>query len=193
MIGGSISFSYKESKPSSDSESTTTSLGVQPGYGLFVIDNLCVGASAGFNLGKSVLPPGVVGLGITVNSRSFSPGPFVRYYVPITSKLYALGHASYNWQWYRTKTTYVSPTGTGPHDPLLAPIIDKRKMNSWTLGAGISYFLNPNIALEAILSYSHDVDKDNDSPDNSNRSLFTRKTDGLGLSVGLQIFLRKSE
>ena len=193
MIGGSISLSRTESNQSSGNKSSLTSFGVQPGYGLFLIDNLCVGASVGLDWNKAKDDPAISQDGVIIKSRSLSAGPFVRYYVPIHDKLYAFAHASYNWQRFRTETTYTNSLGANPAGPIIPPIVSKTTLNTLALGAGVSYFLNPNIALEAAVSYSREVFKDPDPESNTNVTARQRNTDGLALSLGFQIFLRKSE
>ena len=184
MVGGSISFSHKTSNSPTGIKSTSTAFDVQPGYALFLIDNLCVGAAIGYNFSKSHADPYVNQYGVSARSRSVSAGPFVRYYIPLSSKLYALAHASYDRNWSRSKTDYIN-------SGLPQNVVTKQRINSWTLGAGLSYFLNPNIALEGILSYSGSRSKSDTTPDNYLEA--DRNADGLGLSIGLQIFLRKSE
>jgi opacity protein-like surface antigen len=180
MVGGSISFSHKSSNSPTGIKSTSTAFDVRPSYGLFLVKNLCVGAAVGYNFGKADEDLTVGQYSLSTRYRSISVGPFVRYYIPITSKLYALAHASYDRNWSRNKGNYP-----------VQNVVTKERANSWTLGAGLSYFLNPHIALEGILSYSGRRSKNDTTPENV--TFAHRNADGLGLSIGLQIFLRKSE
>jgi len=179
MIGGSISLSHQDSKPSDGSQHKSTSFNVQPSYGFFVIDNLAVGVIGGFDLDKS---ESEATYSSTTKSRSISAGPFARYYVPFNSKLYAFGQGSYAWKWSRSEAKYSNPA-------IPNTIVEKERTNSWALGAGLSYFLNPDIALEASVSYTHDRSK----TDEPSEYVTIHKVDGLSFGIGFQIFFRKAD
>jgi opacity protein-like surface antigen len=148
-----------------------------------VINNLSVGVTAALDLDKSESEATPGQYAQSSKSRSITAGPFVRYYVPLNSKLYVFGQVSYGWRWTKTESNYTNPS-------LPTTAVDKTKTSSWGLGAGLSYFINPNIALEASLNYAHDRLKDGDA---DNGYMTTQKTGGFSLGIGFQIFLRKAQ
>jgi opacity protein-like surface antigen len=182
MIGGSISGSYQKATPTYGDAERTTSIDLRPNYGLFVINNLCVGIGAGFGFSKVVRETQGYTPEATDKTTTLSVGPFVRYYVPITQKLYAFADASYGWNWVHFDSNHRDNSlGQGA--------MTKERTSTWGLGAGISYFMTPNAALELGLGYTHDHRKETetDFPPASND-----KTGTLGLSIGFNIFLRKA-
>src|SRR5688572_25994028 len=101
-IGGSASISYTESKAGSGNNKSTT-FELQPAYGLFVIDNLCVGASIQATHRRSSGSQKFNNQELNNTDRSIGIGPFVRYYMPVNSKVYAFAHAGYALQWSKNE------------------------------------------------------------------------------------------
>lgn len=110
------------------------------------------------NAGYFVIDNLAIGTSLSVadfgGGTSFGFGPFVRYYFTSLGKAKVFGNAGF---------TYNSFGGGG---------------NSTSVGAaaGLAYFLNQSIALEAALGYTNNT---------------TAKTSNIGLNVGFQIHFKK--
>jgi outer membrane autotransporter protein len=176
-IGGSFSLSRTKTEYPNNSEYTSNSFSLQPSYGYFFLDNFCVGAVLNFSNSNSTSNPNNTSVDSKSTSRSFGLGPFVRYYIPISDKFYAFGQLSYvrNWDKYEDWNTNL------PNNKSI------NKFVSYDLGlaAGISYFLNPHVALDLALGYTHTKDSDRDP------SAENYKANRIGLDAGIRVFLRK--
>jgi opacity protein-like surface antigen len=182
-IGGSISIYHDKTEYNTDprftnasSEYSETAISFAPGYGYFVANNFCVGLnlSAGVELVKSTLSNGSEG---ESNLRNLGLGPFVRYYLPLNSKLYGYGAAGYNWLWHRGDSDSYSP-----YDNSWSSSKIKSNASNYNVGLGLSYFINPNTAVEGGLQFTHINESDSENATNT-----------LALNIGFRIFLRKSE
>lgn len=125
MLGGNANFS--SARPNVSGAKSTTTIGLNPNVGYFLINNLAVGASLGLTSYSSA------GLSAT----QFAIGPFVRYYVVDLgpkAKLFGQGQFGYGSLKFEDED---AETNVG-----------------WGLGAGVAYFLNPSIALEGLLGYN---------------------------------------
>jgi outer membrane protein len=123
LVGGSGGFnSYK---PDGASESGS-SFHISPNLGYFVMDNLAVGASLGFESVKE-------------SYSSFGFGPFVRYYFAnLGESAKLMGQVSYT-------INSITPEGG-----------KATSGNTLGVAAGLAYFLNPHVALEGIVGYRAD-------------------------------------
>jgi hypothetical protein len=182
-VGGLVGFSYdKQTQPSAFGKSTTTTTMayIQPGYGIFVIDNLCVGANLNVLVSGSTFKSPYYGNNeLKSTSRGLTVGPFVRYYLPATEKLYGVFGAGYSWGQSKAEGEYFDVEDD------LVTVTYKTGTSVFDVSAGIAYFLNPNAALEATIGYTSNRAKDRDTDR-------VTKTQTYGLGVGLRIFLRKS-
>lgn len=185
MVGGSISGSHRETMPVSPyaTKMKTTTVDVQPSYGQFVIDNFSVGIAASARFDQDIYYTPSSSTELTSKTWTYSVGPFVRYYVPITQKFYAFADASYALQWVRSDSD--NRRGITGQDAVV-----KERTSSWGLGAGVSYFLTPNAALEVGLGYTRDRRKDTetDFPPASED-----KNGTFGLSIGFNIFFLRAD
>ncbi len=83
FAGGSFNFSISSSSSTSGNTTidgpTTTRFGINPIAGMFLDDNLAIGAGVGFNLNSQKTPMG--DNDVTVTQTVFSLSPFARYYM----------------------------------------------------------------------------------------------------------------
>jgi len=174
-IGGSISLTHQKSDYTIDprysngpAEYKETSLIISPGYGYFITNNFCIGANlaASFSKGTDI----VTGPDLHHKDRSFGIGPFLRYYIPLDSKLYVYAATSATRLWTRSTSEQSGTNG-------IFTSSEKNKSLAWDMGIGVSYFINPNAAVETGLAYRHDNGDD---------------TSTLALNIGFRIFLRKA-
>jgi hypothetical protein len=158
---------------------TSSLAAIRPEYGRFVINNLCVGLNLSLLLSETTVKSSTSPTEQHSNTRGITAGPFVRYYVPATEKLYGVFGAGYNWGQTRTEADY-----TFPGD---APSTYKYRSGTsvFDLSAGLAYFLNPNTSIEGTIGYTNTHAKDRVSN-------IVTKTQQYGLGIGLRIFLRKS-
>lgn len=188
IIGGSFSGSYQSVESGDRDKTITNSLSFQPGYGLFVTNNLCIGIDLNFSLSHTSLEPAdpiFEGRDFDTDERSFDTGPFIRYYVPISDKFYAFAAAHYSWGWGKTSTDYYAYLD----DLIIDNITYNSTIRSFGLGTGLSYFINPHTAVELSLGYSHDKSKYKYS---EGLGESTDKTNMLWLGIGFRIFLRRN-
>jgi hypothetical protein len=126
---------------------TNSYLIFNPDYGHFIFNNFMVGAK--MNLGWEE----------SRNAR-ISIQPYVRYYVPISSKFFVYPNASLNYT---------------NNDKFSQYYVSSYQTN-YSLGMGVSYFLKRNIAIEAdVFKYEF----------NTNSKVFF-----AGLNIGLKYFIR---
>ncbi len=120
LAGGSAGFnSYTP-----DGGDAQTTISFAPNLGYFVMDNLAVGASIGYENASDAY-------------SSFGFGPFVRYYfLNLGESAKLMAQASYN-------ILSVTPEGG-----------DAVSGSELGLAAGVAYFLNPHVAMEGILGYT---------------------------------------
>ena len=186
-IGGSISGarhkgqrSYDASYSTKKMEMKTTTLSVTPSYGYFVVNNLCIGINVNLSTnnwrGKPIDSPE-----LKSDSWSIGAGPQVRYYLPLDSKLYAYGAASYSW--HTAKADYAELTAV---DGIRGSI--DSKSTQLDAGLGLSYFINPRTAVETGVAYTQIKNNSED-----NLAEVTQKTKRLALNIGFRIFLRQGE
>lgn len=176
IIGGSIALNHSKTETETQ-ETKSTQLGLGPSYGYFIVKNLCLGASLELSTSSYTYD---YGSGKSKGKRnSYGVGPFVGYYLPINEKLYGVGRVSYSRSWDK----YESWAEATPQDK------NTSKTGYYVLGigAGIAYFLTPNVSLDVMLVYSKDQYKYRDVND------YTYRTSGIALGAGFNIFLRKSK
>jgi outer membrane protein len=168
LAGGSVGFSTTTMKTKTDAgtntDGTSTSFGLGPQAGYFVMDNLAVGASLMLSASKSKSDgtPSV-----TYSNSTIGLYPFVRYY--LDEGIFFQGTIGGGSS--KGKTKFNNTTTE-----------DKFGNFLWGLGVGYAYFLNDFVAIEPIVSYQvdTDTDKDDDSKD---------ITSGLYLRVAFQVYL----
>lgn len=185
-IGGGVSASYRSTKYANHNKATQTTFTLRPDYGVFVIDNLCVGASLSGTLSRYNDSYSLNDQELNNVAKSLGIGPFVRYYLAFNNKLYGIAHAGYNIEWsrYESEFPYVEAE--------LASTSSSYRTSTWGIGAGLAYFLTPHTALEGMLGYAGRRHKVTDPDENFIYPSSREKTGTFSLSVGLRIFLHKA-
>lgn len=161
LISGSGSFqqlNYGDRK--------STSLQFYPKGGLFITDNLAIGLMPSFDIdiNKDNDPNST-----NLNTYNLSIGPFIRYYLPVSSKvkLFAEGYFTYGRMFYKPSFTN-----------------NDHNLYQWRLAPGISFFLSNTVSIDASLGFgqSGQVEKG----DNTKTEFSTNITD---LQLGFSIYL----
>jgi len=154
LMGGSAGFS--SSTVDVDGAEAFTVIHISPDLGYFIMDNLAVGAAIDFTSSSSNGSSG----------SSFSAGPFVRYYFAnLGEKAKLFGQGQF---------TFGSETPFGEDDSVSS--------TAWEIKAGLAWFLNNHVALEAALGYgSHKPGDEN--------GVAGIATNRFGLEIGFQIHL----
>jgi hypothetical protein len=186
-VGGLVSFSHeKEKRPYLDIVSsngtytnTTSMAAIKPEYGRFVANNLCVGLNLSLLLSSATTKFPNDPNDDHSNTRGITVGPFVRYYVPATEKLYGVFGAGFNWGQTKTEAEAASP------DDVPFDYEYRSRTSGFDLSAGLAYFVNPNAAIEGTIGYTNVHAKNRVSND-------VTKNQQYGLGIALRIFLRKS-
>lgn len=184
-LGGNISFLreknqyvYESQSFNSKSEFSSNILSLTPTYGYFIANNLCVGANVSTLFSHTTYPKTANVPKLEGNSRSLGVGPLVRYYIPLDDKLYAFATAGYTWFWTRSKND-----GT-VDGQFITTNTSKSRYTTLDAGLGLSYFINPSVAVEAGFGYTHARYKDNGGNLNN-------KTNTIAFNIGFRVFLRK--
>jgi outer membrane protein W len=149
LIGGALNFNRSNSTSKSyiislnnSRETETKNGGIKVDFGYFIKENLAVGIKGGYNK-SHIDEKNNLGSAITneQNAQAFNAGPFLRYYIPITTRFYfsLLGEMTIS-----TGKNFSSTTNNMELEETNA------KVNSFTvLGMpSISYFFTKRIALE---------------------------------------------
>jgi hypothetical protein len=182
-IGGNISLlrqktqqGYEAPYTNYKTEYTIKIISITPSYGYFVLNNLCVGANVNTLFARSTNKPYASVRDLNSDTQSIGAGPFVRYYLPLDSKLYAFAAASYSWRWSQIKYESVDNTG-------ITTTTIKAPYTMWDAGLGLSYFISPSTAIEGGFTFTKARYKDDDGN-------VTQKTNNMALNIGFRIFLR---
>jgi outer membrane protein len=176
-IGGSFSLSHTKYEYPDNSEQTNNDFSLQPSYGYFFMDNFCAGLALGFSNSNRTSNPSNTTVNTKSTTKSVGLGPFVRYYIPISDKFYAFGQLSYLRNWDKYEYWATNQTNN--------KVTNKYVSYDLGLAAGISYFLNPHVALDLAVGYTHTKDRDRDP------SVDNYKANRIGLDAGIRVFLRK--
>lgn len=166
LIGGSLEFQTTTNKTKFDGNTTTngkqTVFSLQPQFGYFIIDNLAIGAGLNVSLSKYKVDDG----DFKSTSTVFLFEPMARYYLPqgiFFQGQFGIGSGKYE-------------SGTGNMNE------DEFTRSSFALGAGYAIFLNDNIAIEPIIGYGSEGDKD--------KTTKVKNVDnGLFIRIGVQAYL----
>lgn len=122
MVGGNFRLNTADNN---------TQIAFTPNAGLFVIDNLAVGANFTLNYQKDG------------NNKftAFGVGPFARYYFTTESqKIRPIVHGSFNYLSRKNKVGSVSSTNNG---------------TNYFLGGGAAAFISPTVSIDALMGYDH--------------------------------------
>jgi outer membrane protein len=152
LIGGNAGFNNR----SVDGNGITT-FTLSPNVGYFVIDNLAVG-------GQLLLEETQSAKGGFNDKTSFGFTPFVRYYFADAgpARFFGQGRIGFGTEKFAN--------------------IDAESYFTFGLGAGVDFFLNDNVALEAFLGYDNQKFQYLDDPYNN-----------FGLNIGVQAFIGGGE
>jgi hypothetical protein len=165
LVSGGISFIHRNDEYPSSSSTKYSSLSITPRVGYFIKNNFAIGLSLPLSL-TDQMSNSIHG-SYGAKSWSLGTGPFIRYYFPLTEKLFVLTEAGYSWN---TNHTKYSENGS----------FQKEKARQLTLGAGAAYFINKNVAIELLAGYRKTTE-----------SLAEATTSGIRLEGGLQIYLSR--
>lgn len=127
-----------------------TQVNFSPLIGYFVTDRVAVGGQLTMNF-----------LGGDADGSTIGIGPAVRYYFNGSGPIRFFGQGNFNWQTVDIGEDFDSESGVG-----------------FGLGAGLDYFFNEHVALEAILGYNNFKFSDSDDSINT-----------FGLSIGVAAFI----
>jgi hypothetical protein len=127
MVGGGLRLNTSDNN---------TEIAFQPNAGLFVIENLAIGANISFDYSKSG----------DNKVTSFGIGPFARYYFT-TANVRPLFHTSLNYLSSKLKTPVISSTNNGLN---------------YFLGGGAAIFVSDQVSLDILMGYDHTKYKDFD-------------------------------
>lgn len=122
MVGGNFRLNTADNN---------TQIAFTPNAGLFIIDNLAVGANFSLSYEKSG------------NNKytAFGVGPFARYYFTTESQtIRPIVHGSFNYQSRKTTIANVSSTNNGIN---------------YFLGGGAAAFISPTVSIDALMGYDH--------------------------------------
>jgi hypothetical protein len=132
-----------------------TGIEFSPNAGYFIIDNLAIGA-------KMIISYNQLG---DLKVTSFGAGPFMRYYFT-AAKIKPFFAAEFDYQNQKFST------GTGS---------STENAFNYFLGGGAAFFINENVAIEAILGYGHTSVKNDEG------------SGGLNFRVGFQVYLGRHQ
>ena len=121
MLGGNFSLNTSDNN---------TEIALTPDAGLFIINNLALGANLGFIYSKSG----------DANVTSFGIGPFLRYYFT-NARVRPILHGSLNFLSQKTKISGFPST--------------TNNARSYFLGGGAAIFISDQVSIDGLMGYSH--------------------------------------
>jgi len=120
MVGGNFRL---------NTSNNNTQIGFNPSAGLFIVDNLAIGGSVGFNYNS---------FGNT-KTTAFNIGPFARYYFTTESqKVRPILQGNFNFLTAKQKVVSVSTTNTGIN---------------FFVGGGAAMFISDNVSIDVLAGY----------------------------------------
>ena len=186
-IGGNISLQRSTTQYTYDGSSSldgfkteykTNILALTPSYGYFIVNNLSLGVNVNTFLSRATSKPYADVRDLHSDSRTIGVGPMVRYYLPLDSKLYLFGTASYSWLWSHSKYENYDNTR-------ITTSRSSVRYTMWDAGLGLSYFVSPTTAVEAGATYSQLRYKNDDT------YTADQEVNKLAFNLGFRVFLRK--
>lgn len=163
LAGGNLGFNFGTSKvtfvPDSGDKSSsngpkTTAFSFTPNIGYFFIDNLAGGLK--LNLSsyseKSKVTIGTTEYDDKSNSFIFNVGPFLRYYYGLNDNMKVFGEGFFGFGVDNSK--YETPVTDGLGNVTTSTTETKVNGTGFEVGPGLAYFINENIGVEALLTYS---------------------------------------
>ena len=189
MIGGNAGFSFSKDREKVGRTTTDgygySELYLNPNVGIFIIDNLAVGAKLNMSAYQSRLKDGLnLGGGrrddYKSRGTSLTLGPWARYYFPVGTKSAFFGEVNTGFGFRSNR--YNTVDGSGRVVTITNPTSALFQLG---LGPGYTYFITENVGLEGLLQFR--LDRSSHKPDNDDREITTNS--GLFFNVGLQIYL----
>jgi len=178
LLGGVGGFNFSTSKATSTLVNGSTGSGPRttsfnatfsPNVGIFLFRNFAMG----LKLRADYFNSKTQGFDKTVNTI-FNVGPFLRYYHPLSPKSLLFGELQYGMG--RT----VSNAGTA--------FVSKVRGNILSFGPGFTYLINPNVGLEALLTYENFSSVSNYSSGIVAKNVY--KGNYIRFNVGVQMYLK---
>jgi hypothetical protein len=148
--------------------SPITTSTITPSVGYFVINNFMVGLQGNYSNWRQSQG------GIKSRTNSFSIGPVLRYYIPFGGKfaLFPEASAAYSWSLSRSK---------GDASGVFLDYKNKSINYIYKAGAGVTWFVKPNIGIEAVLGYRQ-----------NNKKSTPSYTTTLYTSLAIQFYLSRA-
>ena len=179
ILGGQVSFYRSNSKyeNGSDNKYNATGFQVAPAFMYFPLNRLALGIQTPYSFVSSYFES--LSQKSEGHSNSYAIGPVVRYYFSF-GKLALFPELSYLRQWTWSNSTFVN------FDPGLGGVYTSENKYEQTtrtisVGAGLVYFVKPNVGLEGILKYkANKMDANTES-----------KSNDLNFSIGLQFYFTR--
>ncbi len=163
LIGGNMSLGH-----SSTDNSTSSGFSISPNISYFVINNLAAGAMISSSYSQSTTTVGSIKF--DSNSSSIGAGPTVRYYFPVSEKIYLF-----------PELDMVFAKSTARNTPDGSPTVESTNTQSiFRVGVGGTYFIAKNVGLEGFAYYQNL---------NSSASSTSTTTSSINLRIGLQVYI----
>ena len=171
IVGGGLNYNNSDFHNKSDNSNyKTRNFSVSPSVGIFITQNLAVGAGLGLNTQKQN-----GGSGVQYKAFGYSFGPFVRYYKFIGEKTAIYGNAAFE---------YGKVTGKTRHNEADYVPANEEKNLGASFTPGLTYFATPKIALEISLGSVGFYSKE--SKNNLNTYSYEQiNNSGFGTNFGL--------
>ncbi|MEJ0032133.1 MAG: hypothetical protein WDO15_17930 [Bacteroidota bacterium] len=147
MIGGSAGISRNSHHGSPDVATVSpVNLSVSPTVGYFPINNLMTGITAGYTYNRMDQN------GEKARTNGYSVGPILRYYVPFKTRFAAFAE---------TAATYGKSISTSKGVSQGIDFNEKSRYVNYIYraGAGVTWFVSPNIGIEGIVGYRQNNEK----------------------------------
>lgn len=173
ILGGAIDLESTTFTQDNRSDQKTFSFNFNPAVSYLVVDNLAVGLVMPISTSKQT-QDGYENR----KSQSIAVGPKLRYYIPF-DRLAVFPEISYTIGGGKLAAPYFDfDTGA------TSVRTEKYGLSNVSIGFGLSYFLNRNIAIESIVSYNK-IKRDYD-----NNNTIDPETSTLAFDIGFQIYFQ---
>lgn len=167
LVGGSIGYTSSSQKESGAPQSDKTAqFQIAPDLGYFIINNLALGIDIDFTSIRS--EAGIPDQSYT--SRSFTAGPFARYYISTGKRAKIFIHGNAEWGSYKLLSGTIFNPGTS--------------LTLYECKAGPVFFLNTHAALELAVGLQYMK---------SNYSVGSMVSNTINIGLGFQIHLGRQK
>lgn len=192
LLGGGMNFrDYSDKMDDSYSpETDVISFNISPNVGLFLTDHLVLGIRPGFNYQRHRTAYNDFNgdlVQYTNESRAFSVGPFVRYYVSTGERISFFGEANAGFSFGKREEESLQAGNTTSYDTFGARL---------NVSPGIVFFAMPKLGFEVTLGsvgYNYDRSKNafNGSNSEQNSRDFNFQFSLSSIGLGIQYYLGK--